>query len=80
MVTEYGMGDSLGLLSLQEISTLNISSGNSILDECKALVNSLYEETKKVLLDNKEALEKIATELIDKETLYEKDLLTLLNN
>jgi len=79
MVTEYGMGNSLGLLSLQEISTLNISSGNSILDECKTLVNSLYEETKKVLLDNKEALEKIATELIDKETLYEKDLLTLLH-
>jgi cell division protease FtsH len=74
MVTEYGMGDSLGLLSLQEISTLNISSGNSILDECKSLVNSLYEETKKLIEDNRDLLEKITKELIEKETIYEEDI------
>jgi len=74
MVTEYGMGDSLGLLSLQEISTLNISSGESILKECKTLVNSLYEETKKLIIANKEDLDKIANELIEKETIYKKDL------
>ncbi|MBC8061886.1 MAG: ATP-dependent zinc metalloprotease FtsH [Clostridiaceae bacterium] len=74
MVTEYGMGDSLGLLSLQEISTLNIQSGNDILDECKALVNSLYAETKKLIQDNIEDLEKIAVKLIEKETIHEKDL------
>ena len=74
MVTEYGMGDSLGLLSLKEISTLNISSGESILSECKTLVNSLYEETKKLIIANREDLNKIASELIEKETIYKKDL------
>lgn len=78
MVTEYGMGESLGLLSLQEILTLNISSGDSILDECKSLVNSLYAETKNLILENRAALEKIATELIERETIYENDLKKIL--
>ncbi len=74
MITEYGMGDSLGLLSLQGISDMHITSGDNIIAECKSLVNSLYEETKDIIQTNIEMLEKIALELVRKETIYEGDL------
>ena len=51
MVTQYGMGNSLGLLNLEELMSLNIDKNNIIL-ECKSLVDSLYIETKQLLTDN----------------------------
>ena len=41
MVTEYGMGNTLGLLSLNEINNSFNASSNELLDECKALTEKL---------------------------------------
>lgn len=77
MVTQYGMGNSLGLLSLSELQNINYTASNSIIDECKDIVNSLYEETKNTLLLNKPTLEKLSHELLEKETLNLSEILEI---
>lgn len=74
MISEYGMGNTLGLLKLSKLGNLSTSYGNPIVEECRELVNSLYEETLEVLKENKDILDKISIELMDKETLDEKDI------
>ena len=74
MVTEYGMGETLGLIKLSSVGSLYSSYGNPVIEECKNLVNELYEETLKLLNANRASLEKIALELLEKETLYEDEL------
>lgn len=76
MVTQYGMGNKLGLLNLQEHMDLNISQ-DIIIEECRELVESLYEDVKKLLLENITLLYDMSNALIDKETLYSSDLDTL---
>lgn len=80
MVTQYGMGETLGLLNLQELSSSNHISQESIITECKTIINDLYEDTKSILLNEKLSLEKISYQLIEKETLYYDDIMPLLNN
>ncbi|AGK98716.1 ATP-dependent metallopeptidase FtsH/Yme1/Tma family protein [Clostridium pasteurianum] len=79
MVTQYGMGQTLGLLNLSELSNINYNPSNDIVKECKNIINSLYEETKNVLLSNKDILDKLASELLTKETLNEADLLNIVS-
>ncbi|PRR79744.1 ATP-dependent metallopeptidase FtsH/Yme1/Tma family protein [Clostridium vincentii] len=74
MITEYGMGETLGLIKLSSVGSLYSSYGNPVIDECKTLVNTLYEETVELLQENKNSLDNIALELLDKETLYEDQL------
>lgn len=74
MISEYGMGNTLGLLKLSKLGNLSTSYGNPIVEECRELVNSLYEETLEILKENKDILDKISIELMDKETLDEKDI------
>lgn len=79
MVTEYGMGETLGLIKLSSVGSLYSSYGNPVIDECKNLVNELYEETLKLLTENRNVLDKIALELLEKETLYEDELKKLVS-
>lgn len=74
MISEYGMGDTLGLIKLSSVGSLYSSYGNPVIEECKNLVNELYKETLELLNKNRSSLEKIALELLDKETLYEDEL------
>lgn len=74
MVTEYGMGKTLGLLSLDELNNSFNASPNQIIDECKSLVDSLYEDTKELLLKEKDKLENITKALLEKETLHYDEL------
>ena len=74
MITEYGMGETLGLIKLSSVGSLYSSYGNSVIEECKNLVNKLYEETLELLEENRDSLDKIALGLLDKETLYEDQL------
>ena len=78
MISEYGMGNTLGLLKLSSLGQLATTYGNPVVEECRELVNSLYEETINVLKENKDTLDKIAMELMDKETLDEKEIYKLL--
>lgn len=77
MISEYGMGKTLGLLKLSSLGQLSNSYGHPVVEECRELVNSLYNETINILKTNKNILDKIATELLDKETLDEKDIYRL---
>lgn len=80
MITEYGMGKSLGLLRLSEISAIaNNNDINNIIDECKLNVDKLYETVLDTLKENLDLLEKLSSELMIKETLYEKDILNITN-
>lgn len=74
MVTEYGMGETLGLIKLSSVGSLYSSYGNPVIEECKNLVDKLYAETLDILKENRDALDKIALELLEKETLYEDQL------
>jgi cell division protease FtsH len=74
MVTEYGMGETLGLIKLSSVGSLYSSYGNPVIEECKNIVDKLYEETLELLKENREALDRIALELLEKETLYEDEL------
>lgn len=78
MITQYGMGESLGLLNLSELSNINYSAGKTIVSECRDTINSLYEETKETLLENKKTLTKLAEELLKKETLQYDDINNLI--
>lgn len=74
MVAEYGMGETLGLIKLSSVGSLYNSYGNPVIEECKNLVDKLYEETLELLKENRASLDKIAQELLEKETLYEDEL------
>lgn len=73
MVTQYGMGDTLGLLNMEELLDLNLNQ-DEVIKECKDFIDSMYAEVKELLLKETHNLEKITNMLIEKETLYEKDL------
>lgn len=74
MVTAYGMGESLGLLTLDEIGSLSSSTKENIVMECKSIVNNLYEETKNIIISNRDLLEKITSQLLEKETIFYEDI------
>ena len=77
MISEYGMGKTLGLLKLSSLGQLTNSYGNPVDQACRQLINSLYKETLAILKENKDILDKIAMELLDKETLDEKEIYRL---
>ncbi|WP_461207688.1 ATP-dependent metallopeptidase FtsH/Yme1/Tma family protein [Clostridium sp. DL1XJH146] len=74
MVTKYGMGKSLGLLTDDVLENLSPRHQQDILDECKEITNSLYNETKKLLMENKDKLITISEQLLETETLNSEEL------
>ncbi|MGH4118426.1 ATP-dependent metallopeptidase FtsH/Yme1/Tma family protein [Clostridium sp.] len=79
MVTEYGMGEALGLLTMDKLSSSGFTNQESAFKECKNLISELYEEVKHMLIDEKEALESITDLLIQKETIYHEDLTNIIS-
>ncbi len=85
MITRYGMSDNLGLVCYdsEEEVFLGRDYGHSkaysddtaakIDEEIKNIIDSLYEKTKKLLSENKEVLQRVAKELLEKETLNEAE-------
>lgn len=87
MVTRYGMSGELGLMSLARTEDAYLS-GRTVLDcgeETAGTVDRIvaemlakcYEEAKRILLDNIDALHKIAEYLIEKETISGKEFMDL---
>ncbi len=72
-VLKYGMSEKTGLINLNAFNSQKNINDN-ILVECKEHLFSLYEETKKVLMNNMDFLHKIAGELLQKEILCEEEL------
>ncbi|GFZ31878.1 ATP-dependent zinc metalloprotease FtsH [Clostridium zeae] len=74
MISEYGMGKNLGLLKISSLGDLSNSCGTSVIEECKAMIDELYDETKELLLANIDKLHSMSQHLLSDETLYTEDL------
>ena len=85
MVTRYGMSEKLGLVSYdsdEEVflgrdfghSKMYSESFAALIDEeVRRIIDELYQKTKELLENNKELLQKLADELLEKETLNEEE-------
>jgi len=80
MVTEYGMGESLGLLTMGKLKESGFTNQEVVFCECKKLISELYEEVKIILQNKKQTLEAMTALLIEKETIYHEDLIKVLND
>lgn len=87
MITQYGMSEKFGLMSLeyrenQYLSgrtVLNCSDGTAgeIDQEVMKILKDSYEEAKRLLSENREAMDKIAEFLIEKETITGKEFMKI---
>ena len=88
MVTLYGMSEELGLMAPASISNAYLD-GQAYLDcsqdtaarvdrEVKAILDKCYEESKKLLTDNRELLDQIAQHLLLKETITGDELMAFI--
>ncbi|MDR5695939.1 MAG: cell division protein FtsH, partial [Armatimonadota bacterium] len=91
MVTEYGMSEKLGPLSLGKrhgpvflgrdlVETRNYSEeiAFQIDQEVRRIVDECYEKAKRILTENRDKLERVATALLEKESLDAEELTLLL--
>lgn len=78
MITEYGMGEALGLLTMDKLKDSGFTNQEAVFSECKNLITELYEEVKNLLTIDREALEAITALLIEKETIYYEDLVSII--
>jgi cell division protease FtsH len=91
MVKMFGMSDSIGMLNYDDNSEqpflgFSMASGNSYSDETaskidaeiKRIIDSAYQETRELLEDHREELEKLAETLLEKETVEREEVLRIL--
>ncbi len=74
IVGNLGMDDEYGLLNINVLSSMGLTGENNLIERSSTILSDLYKETKKLLEDSREYLEKIARELIIKETIDEEDV------
>lgn len=83
MVTVYGLSDKVGNVSFYDSTGQNEYAFNKpysektselIDDEVKEMVDTAYERTKKILEANKDKLDTLAKELLDKEVIFKENL------
>ena len=87
MVTQYGMSEKFGLMGLESIqnryldgrAVLNCgeATASEIDNEVMQMLKGAYEEAKRLLSENREALDKIAEFLIEKETITGKEFMEI---
>jgi ATP-dependent Zn protease len=73
MVSEFGMGDTLGLLVAGEAKPTE-----TLENEMKELLESEYERAKKLLRTHRATLDQVAGELLEHETLERPEFLELM--
>jgi cell division protease FtsH len=81
MVCRYGMSEKMGtVVYSQHRNEFEYSehTGRLIDEEVRAILEGLYGRTKQLLVDNQDKLEKLATVLLEKETLYAREVYELL--
>ena len=83
MVAYYGLNEKIGNISYYDSSGSSETSfqkpyseetAQLIDEEVRNLVEKAYEITKKILMDNRDALSEIAILLLDKEVIYNEDV------
>ena len=87
MVTQYGMSERFGLMGLESIqnryldgrAVLNCgeTTASEIDQEVIQMLKNAYEEAKRLLSENRKALDEIAAFLIEKETITGKDFMDI---
>ncbi len=87
MVTQYGMSERFGLMGLESVqhkyldgrAVLNCGeeTAGEIDKEVMQMLKTSYEEAKRLLTENREALDKIADFLIEKETITGKEFMDI---
>jgi len=85
MITVYGMNDKVGNISYYDPNQENVftkpfseETGKMIDEEVRKLIDKAYQITKKLLLEKKGDVEKLAKELLKKEVLFKSDVETLI--
>lgn len=75
MVKRFGMNKNTGLISYDVLYKNSFNGINDkILDECKNKLDELYSEVKSLLIENMGKLDCIANALLEKETLEEEEI------
>ena len=90
MITQYGMSDKFGLMSLESVenkyldgrTVLNCSDVTSaeIDSEVKELLKRCYDEAKSLLAANRDVLDRIADYLYEEETITGKQFMEIFND
>ena len=88
MVTQYGMSDKFGLIGLESTQSRYLdgravmncgeATASQIDEEVMKMLHTAYEEAKRLLRENREALDKISEFLIEKETITGKEFMKIL--
>lgn len=81
MVSIYGMNDKVGNVSFNDPQNeyqfnkpYSDKTSELIDEEVRNLVRTVYDQTKKLLNDKREGLDKLASKLLEKEILFQSDL------
>ena len=74
MIGSYGMDNKVGLVSYDVILNSNLNTDISLMERTKELLDNLYRETMEILEENIYYLEKIAGRLLEKESIGEDEL------
>lgn len=88
MITRYGMSEEFGLMSLENVesmyltghTTLNCADKTAaeVDDAVKAKLKEAYVKSKEIIGANREAMDRIAAYLLQKETITGKEFMTIL--
>ena len=89
MITQYGMSDKFGLMSLETVENQYLSgsarlnrsdvTAAEVDEEVKKILKQCYEKAKTLLSENRAALDKIAEFLYEKETITGKEFMKIYN-
>ena len=87
MITQYGMSEKFGLMSLETVESkyldgsarLNCSDETAAIidDEVKKLLKECFEEAKQLLSENRDVLDEIANYLYEEETITGKEFMRI---
>ena len=87
MITQYGMSDKFGMMGLESRESMYLDNGTrlncseqmaaEVDQEIMRVLKEAYAEAKKLLEENREALDKIAEYLIEKETITGKEFMKI---
>ena len=87
MITQYGMSDKFGMMGLESKESLYLDNGTrlncseqmaaEVDQEIMRILRESYAEAKRLLMENREALDKIAEYLIEKETITGKEFMKI---
>ena len=89
MVTQYGMSDIFGMVGLESVQNKYLDGRNvrncsetteaAVDEEVMNIINSAYKKAKEILSSHRDDLDRIATFLLEKETITGKQFMEILN-